>query len=92
MASFRLPVSHSTRPLRPLAMLAAAGLAMLACMPSAQAAETTPPDPGPAGSFAWKGFNWEKRFWGGAPQYNRLFDSANVSNPDGSATPPATTK
>ena len=63
-------------------MLAAAGLAMLACMPSAQAAETTAPDPGPAGSFAWKGFNWEKRFWGGAPQYNRLFDAANVSNPD----------
>jgi hypothetical protein len=63
-------------------MLAAASLAMLACMPSAQAAETTPPDPGPAGSFSWKGFNWEKRFWGGAPQYNRLFDAANVSNPD----------
>jgi hypothetical protein len=48
-----------------------------------QAAETTPPDPGPAGDFPWKGFNWEKRFWGGAPQYNRLFDAANVSNPDG---------
>jgi hypothetical protein len=82
MASFRLPVSHSTRLLKPLARLAAAGLAMLASMPSAQAAETTPPDPGPAGSFSWKGFNWEKRFWGGAPQYNRLFDAANVSNPD----------
>ncbi len=63
-------------------MLAAAGLAMLACMPSAQAAETSPPDPGPAGSFSWKGFNWEKRFWGGAPQFNRLFDAANVSDPD----------
>ncbi|MET3176150.1 UNVERIFIED_ORG: hypothetical protein ABIB52_004024 [Arthrobacter sp. UYCu721] len=68
--------------MRALAMVAAAGLAMLGCIPSAQAAETTPPDPGPAGNFAWKGFNWEKRFWGGAPQYNRLFDAANVSNPD----------
>lgn len=82
MASFRLSVSRSARAVKPLAMLAAAGLAMLACLPSAQAAETTPPDPGPAGNFSWKGFNWEKRFWGGAPQYNRLFDAANVSNPD----------
>lgn len=63
-------------------MLAASALAMLACMPSAQAAETTPPDPGPAGGFSWQGFNWEKRFWGGAPQYNKAFDAANVSNPD----------
>lgn len=39
-------------------------------------------DPGPAGSFTWKGFNWQKRFWGGAPQYNKVFDPANVSNPD----------
>ncbi|WP_425864839.1 hypothetical protein [Arthrobacter sp. TWP1-1] len=39
-------------------------------------------DPGPVGSFAWKGFNWQKRFWGGAPQFNQSFDPANVSNPD----------
>ncbi|ALE05757.1 hypothetical protein AL755_10225 [Arthrobacter sp. ERGS1:01] len=39
-------------------------------------------DPGPVGSFSWKGFNWQKRFWGGAPQYNQSFDAANVSNPD----------
>jgi hypothetical protein len=82
MASFRLSVSRSARSLKPLAMLAAAGLAMLACLPSAQAAEPTPLDPGPVGNFSWKGFNWEKRFWGGSPQYNRLFDAANVSNPD----------
>lgn len=49
-----------------------------------QAADTTPmaADPGPVGSFAWKGFNWEKRFWDGAPQVNKDFDAANVSNPD----------
>lgn len=39
-------------------------------------------DPGPAGSFAWEGFNWQKRFWSGAPQYNRAYDPANVSAPD----------
>lgn len=82
MASFRLSVSRSARSVKPLAMLAAAGLAMLACLPSAQAAEPTPLGPGPVGNFSWKGFNWEKRFWGGAPQYNLLFDAANVSNPD----------
>lgn len=49
-----------------------------------QAADTNPmaTDPGPVGSFAWKGFNWEKRFWDGAPQVNKDFDAANVSNPD----------
>ncbi|HEY8702562.1 MAG TPA: hypothetical protein VIM08_16615 [Arthrobacter sp.] len=65
-------------------MLAVAALTMLAGVPAAQAADTTPmnPNPGPAGNFAWKGFNWEKRFWGGAPQYNKAFDAANVSSPD----------
>lgn len=65
-------------------MLAAAALAVLACAPAAQAADTTPmdPNPGPVGSFAWKGFNWEKRFWSGAPQYNRAFDAGNVVSPD----------
>lgn len=39
-------------------------------------------DPGPAGDFAWKGFNWEKRWWAGAPHYNQQFDPANVGSPD----------
>jgi hypothetical protein len=65
-------------------MLAAAALTMLACAPAAEAADTTPmnSNPGAVGNFAWKGFNWQKRFWGGAPQYNRAFDAANVSSPD----------
>jgi hypothetical protein len=44
----------------------------------------TATDPGPAGSFPWKGFNWQKRFWLGAPHYNRAVDPANVTNPDAS--------
>lgn len=39
-------------------------------------------DPGPTGSFTWKGFNWEKRAWNGPPQFNELFDEQNVSDPD----------
>lgn len=86
MASFRFSVSHPAHAFRPLAVLAATTLAVLAIVPSAQTADTMPAnqDPGPAGSFAWKGFNWEKRFWGGAPQYNKAFDAANVSSPDAS--------
>ncbi|WP_189337526.1 hypothetical protein [Arthrobacter sp. AFG7.2] len=84
MAGFRFFVSHPKRRTKPLAMLAAAAVAMLACVPPAQAAETTPldPNPGPAGNFTWKGLNWEKRFWAGAPQYNKAFAAANVGNPD----------
>lgn len=84
MASFRFSVSHKARRVKLLAMFAAAGLVMLVCVPPAAAADTTPmdPNPGPAGNFAWKGFNWEKRFWGGAPQYNKAFDATNVSHPD----------
>lgn len=84
MASFRFSVLHSVRSLRPLAIVAATTLALVAFAPHAQAADTTPldPDPGPAGSFTWKGFNWDKRFWGGAPQYNKAFDAANVRSPD----------
>jgi hypothetical protein len=69
-------------------MLAAASLVMLSATTPAHAADTTPldPDPGPAGSFAWKGFNWEKRFWGGAPMFNKTFDASNVSNPDSNAS------
>lgn len=84
MACFRSSVLNPLRSRKPLALLVAAALAILAFVPPAAAADTTPmdPNPGPAGNFAWKGFNWEKRFWGGAPQYNRLFDAANVGNPD----------
>lgn len=84
MADNRSFVLHPNRRPKPLAMLAAIAVAMLACVPPAQAADTTPldPSPGPAGNFSWKGFNWEKRFWGGAPQYNQAFAAANVSNPD----------
>ncbi|KQO01708.1 hypothetical protein ASF21_08905 [Arthrobacter sp. Leaf234] len=48
------------------------------------AADTTPMAavPGPVGDFAWKGLNWEKRWWSGAPNYNKQFDPANVSSPD----------
>jgi hypothetical protein len=84
MTCFRFSVHHPSSRGKPLAMLVAGVLAMMASFTPAQAADTTPldPNPGPAGNFSWKGFNWEKRFWGGAPQYNRLFAAANVSNPD----------
>ena len=67
-----------------LAALTAALMLTLAVPAPASAADTTPmaADPGPAGDFAWKGFNWEKRWWSGAPNYNTLFDAANVSSPD----------
>lgn len=69
---------------RALSLLMAAGLCLaLGAIParaavSVQMAE----DPGPVGSFEWKGFNWQKRFWSGGPQFNRIFDPANVSSPD----------
>lgn len=69
---------------RRLSMLMAVGLCMaMGTMPS-HAAGPLPMevDPGPVGSFEWKGFNWQKRFWSGAPQFNRNFDPANVSAPD----------
>ena len=67
-----------------LAVVLAVGLSMLTGAGSSQAADTTPmaEDPGPVGSFAWKGFNWQKRFWGGAPMYNARWDANNVSNQD----------
>jgi hypothetical protein len=84
MAYSRFSVFPSFRRSKPLALAAAIAVAMLAGIPAVQAADTTPldPDPGPAGSFSWKGFNWEKRFWGGAPMYNKAFAADNVSNPD----------
>lgn len=65
------------------AVLAALLLAVAVPTPVV-AADTTPTvtDPGPVGDFGWKGFNWEKRRWGGAPNYNKQFDPANVSSPD----------
>ncbi len=69
---------------RRLSMLMAVGLCLaMGTMPS-HAAGPLPMevDPGPVGSFEWKGFNWQKRFWSGAPQFNRNFDPANVSTPD----------
>ncbi len=70
-----------------LAVVVAVGLSMFTGIgPPSHAADTTPmaEDPGPVGSFAWKGFNWQKRFWGGggAPMYNASWDANNVSNPD----------
>ncbi len=84
MMCFRFSVFQSTRRIKPTAMVAAVVLATLAGMNPAQAADTTPldPNPGPVADFSWKGFNWQKRFWGGAPQFNKLFSAANVSNPD----------
>lgn len=60
------------------------GMLLIGGIGASQAADTTPmaSDPGPVGNFAWKGFNWEKRFWDGAPHFNKDFDASNVSNPD----------
>lgn len=84
MACFRFSSYRPARRGKAWAVLAAVAVATLAGMAPAQSADTAPldPNPGPAGSFTWKGFNWEKRSWGGAPQYNRLFAAANVGNPD----------
>lgn len=61
-----------------------AGIILLGVVNPSQAADTTPmaPNPGPVGDFSWKGVNWEKRFWGGAPMYNGSWSKNNVSNPD----------
>ncbi|WP_175460146.1 FG-GAP-like repeat-containing protein [Arthrobacter subterraneus] len=59
-------------------------LLMLPAITPVQATETAPmvTDPGPAGSFSWEGYNWQKRFWGGAPQFNGSYSATNVSDPD----------
>ncbi|WP_243399977.1 hypothetical protein [Arthrobacter glacialis] len=77
-------VGHFPTRVHHLALVVAVGLCMMVGVVPSHAADTTPmaEDPGPVGSFAWKGFNWQKRFWGGAPQYNQSFDPANVSSPD----------
>lgn len=84
MTAVRLPTSRSRAWGKPLGALLVAGLTLTAGVQSVNAADTTAldPNPGPSGSFSWKGFNWEKRSWGGAPQYNQAFDPANVGNPD----------
>lgn len=84
MTYSRVFVFHPFRRVKPLVLMSVIAVAMLASVPAVQAADTTPldPNPGPAGSFSWKGFNWEKRFWGGAPMYNKAFDAANVNSPD----------
>jgi hypothetical protein len=84
MACYRFSSYRPARRSKAWAVLTAVAVATLAGMAPAQSADTNPldPNPGPAGNFTWKGFNWEKRSWGGAPQYNRLFAAANVGNPD----------
>jgi hypothetical protein len=75
---------HGGKKIAGLAAMVAVGLSMLAGLSPVHAADTTPmaADPGPVGSFAWKGFNWQKRFWGGGPMYNASWDANNVSGPD----------
>lgn len=60
------------------------GVFLLGGIGGAQAADTTPMDsnPGYAADFSWKGLNWEKRFWAGAPHFNGSWDKNNVVNPD----------
>lgn len=84
MAWSRGLIPHGRIKAAGLAVVLAVGFSMLTGAGSSQAADTTPmaEDPGPVGSFAWKGFNWQKRFWGGAPMYNASWDANNVSNPD----------
>jgi hypothetical protein len=62
-------------------LFGAVGVSQVAGPVTASAA-TTAQDPGPVGSFNWKGFNWEKRFWAGVPHYNGQWAADNVSNPD----------
>lgn len=82
-----IPLAWAAKPARvvaPLAVLVVGGVLVTAAISSPQDAGDRPmtADPGPTGSFAWKGFNWEKRDWNGAPQFNAAFDAANVADPD----------
>ncbi|WP_082566082.1 FG-GAP-like repeat-containing protein [Arthrobacter sp. Soil782] len=72
------------RKLTALAVLLVSSVLMASAIHPAQATESTSmaTDPGPAGDFSWKGYNWEKRFWDGAPHYTKDYDAANVSDPD----------
>jgi hypothetical protein len=65
-----------------LAVVMATALVMLVGATPAQAAKPAVTNPGPAGSFSWKGFNWEKRSYGGSPQFNGKYDAANVVKPN----------
>ncbi len=84
MASSMRLLPNGGRKVMGLAVVMAVGLSLFTGISPSHAADTTPmaEDPGPVGSFAWKGFNWQKRFWGGAPMYNASWDANNVSNPD----------
>lgn len=76
---------HGGKKVLGMAVIVAASLSMFGGIGPAQAAKknvVVTEDPGPVGSFAWKGFNWQKRFWGGAPMYNASWDANNVTNPD----------
>lgn len=87
MPSFHIPKIPGflgSRGAKLVAAMLVAALSAVTGVASSQAADATtvPSDPGPTGDFSWKGLNWEKRFWGGAPQYNKLYNANNVSNPD----------
>lgn len=58
------------------------GMLLLGGVGASQAADVPVTDPGPVGNFSWEGFNWETRFWNGAPHYNGAWSADNVSNPD----------
>ena len=58
------------------------GILLLGGLSASQAADVPVADPGPVGNFSWEGFNWEKRFWNGAPHYGGTWSANNVSNPD----------
>ena len=54
---------------------------------SASAAPALAANPGPAGDLAWSGYNWKRRTWSGAPQFNGRWSADNVVvNGDGTLT------
>ncbi len=84
-SAYRPATRRRARVRRSIAGSALAALLLGALVPApGVAAETASitADPGPSGDFAWEGFNWEKRRYGGGPNYNGKFDPANVSSPD----------
>jgi hypothetical protein len=55
--------------------------------PTPQPPPGDPMDPGPVGDLRWSGYNWLRRTWPGAPQYNGQWSGSNVvDNGDGSLT------
>jgi hypothetical protein len=66
-------------------LLLSAGVAPATAADAPRISTATTPtaeNPGPAGDFSWKGYNWQKRNYGGGPHYNGLFSAANVTSPD----------